>query len=127
MPQKSDAWPTPTVATGRHVGLFPGMPLVDLGCGIGRAPRFRPEALAAARTVGTAPWTASFAHPLGEVVYGNDSIYPRGAVAYSDAAMRRMMVGAGLVPDRPYVKGSWSGLYGDRAEDGQRAAILRPG
>ncbi len=103
------------------------MPLEDRGCGIGRAPQFRPEALAAARTVGTTPWTASFAHPLGEGVYGNDPTYPRGAVAYSDAAMRRMMVRGGLVTDRPYVKGSGSGLYGDRAEDGQDAVILRPG
>lgn len=86
-----------------------------------------PEALAAARTSGTTSWTASFEHRLGEGVYGNDPTYPRGAVAYSDAAMRRMMARAGLVTDRPYVKGSWSGLYGERAEDGQDAVILRSG
>jgi SAM-dependent methyltransferase len=86
-----------------------------------------PEALAAARTTGTTPWTARFEHRLGDGVYGNDPTYPRGAVAYSDAAMRRMMARAGLVTDRPYVKGSWSGLYGDQAEDGQDAVILRVG
>ena len=84
-----------------------------------------PEALEAARTTGTTPWTATFEHALGEGVYGNDPVYPRGAVAYTDAAMRRMMQQAGVATDRPYVKGSWSGLHAGQAEDGQDAVILR--
>ena len=86
-----------------------------------------PEALEAARTTGTTQWAATFEHALGEGVYGNDPDYPRGAVAYTSAAMRRMMQQAGLATDRPYVKGSWSGLHGDQAEDGQDAVILRRG
>ena len=84
-----------------------------------------PEALEAARTTGTTQWAAAFEHALGEGVYGNDPVYPRGAVAYTDPAMRRMMQQARLATDRPYVKGSWSGLHGDQAEDGQDAVILR--
>ena len=84
-----------------------------------------PEAIASARTQGTTQWTATFEHRLGEGVYGNDPAYPRGAVAYTDAAMRRMMREAGLATDRPYVKGCWSGLHGDQAEEGQDAVILR--
>lgn len=84
-----------------------------------------PEAIEAARTTGTTQWAATFEHPLGEGVYGNDPSYPRGAVSYTDATMRRMMQQSGLATDRPYIRGSWSGLHGDQAEDGQDAVILR--
>lgn len=82
------------------------------------------EALEAAKTQGNTPWKATFEHPYGDGVYGNDPVYPRGAVAYSDAAMQRMLSKAGLRLVRPYLKGWWSGLHGDRAEDGQDVAIL---
>lgn len=82
-----------------------------------------PEALAAAARGGSTPWT--FAIPLSDGVYANDPQYPRGAVAYTDAAMRRLMHEAGLTTDRPYVKGAWSGLHGDAAEEGQDAVILK--
>lgn len=84
------------------------------------------EALAAAVEGGNTAWKATFACPLGDGVYGNDPAYPRGAVAYTDAAMQRMMAAAGLRLERPYLKGWWSGLHGDQAEDGQDAAILAP-
>lgn len=86
---------------------------------------YSPEALEAARTKGTTQWAATFEHSLGEGVYGNDPQYPRGAVAYTDTTMRKMMRCAGLMTERPYIRGSWSGLYGDEAEDGQDAVILR--
>lgn len=86
---------------------------------------YTPEAIAAAATNGTTAWKATFAEEIGDGVFVNDPAHPRGAVAYSDAAMRRMMQRAGLVTDRPYVKGAWSGVYGAAAEEGQDAVILR--
>jgi len=84
------------------------------------------EALAAAETHGETPWKATFSFAYGGGVYGNDPQYPRGAVAYTDAAMQRLVDAAGLRLTRPYLKGSWSGLYGDQAECGQDVAILTP-
>lgn len=87
---------------------------------------YTPEAISAAKTAGNTSWTASFECNLGDGVYGNDPTYPRGAVAYTDAAMRRMIEKASLRLVQPYLKGWWSGLYGDAAQDGQDAAILAP-
>jgi SAM-dependent methyltransferase len=85
---------------------------------------YTPEALQAAVTSGNTSWKATFACAHGDGVYANDLTYPRAAVAYTDAAMQRMMAKAGLKLARPYLKGWWSGLHGDQAEDGQDAAIL---
>jgi SAM-dependent methyltransferase len=63
------------------------------------------DAIEAAQTCGNTAWKATFAHDYGGGVYGNDPSYPRGAVAFTDAAMRRLMERAGLVITRPYVKG----------------------
>jgi SAM-dependent methyltransferase len=81
------------------------------------------EAIAAAQLKGNTPWKATFARELGEGVYGNDPDYPRGAVAFTDGAMRRMIDAAGLRLVRPYLKGWWSGFH-DQPEDGQDVAIL---
>lgn len=86
-----------------------------------------PEALEAARTLGKTPWKANFDIELGPGVYANDPVYPRGAVAYTQEAMQRMMQAAGLTMDRGYVRGKWSGLHGDQAEEGQDAVILKRG
>ncbi|RAI58762.1 class I SAM-dependent methyltransferase [Roseicella frigidaeris] len=82
-----------------------------------------PEALAAARRAGTTGWAAKFDIPLSDGVYANDPVYPRGAVAFTDAAMRRLIAQAGLRLARPYLKGGWSGLHAD-SDDGQDVAIL---
>jgi SAM-dependent methyltransferase len=82
------------------------------------------EALEAAKAGGNTAWPATFALPFGDGVYGNDPDHPRGAVAYTDAAMRRLARAAGLRITRPYLKGWWSGLHGDEAEDGQDAVVL---
>jgi ubiquinone/menaquinone biosynthesis C-methylase UbiE len=82
-----------------------------------------PEALAAASTQGTTPWKATFAHPLSDGVFGNDPAYPRGAVAFTDEAMRRVISKSGLRLVRPYLKGAWSGLHAE-PDDGQDVAIL---
>jgi len=81
------------------------------------------EAIAAARVKGNTPWKATFAHPLGDGAYANDPIYPRGAVAFTDSAMRRMIDASGLRLMRPYLKGWWSGLH-EKPETGQDTAIL---
>ena len=81
------------------------------------------EALAAAKTKGNTAWIATFAQHYGGGVYGNDPDYPRGAVAYSDDAMGRLIERSGLRLMRPYLKGWWSGLH-EEPDDGQDAAIL---
>lgn len=83
-----------------------------------------PEALEASKTKGTTQWAATFENKLSDGVFGNDPAYPRGAVAFTDQAMRRLINAAGLRLIRPYLKGSWSGVHGDDAEDGQDVAIL---
>lgn len=83
------------------------------------------EAIEAAAHQGTTSWKAAFGIPVSPGVYANDPHYLRGAVAYTDATMRRLMREAGLTTDRPYVKGAWSGLHGADAEEGQDAVILR--
>ena len=83
------------------------------------------EALEAAQSLGTTAWKATFALQQSPGVYSNDPSFPRGAVAYTHETMQRLMQQAGLTTDRPYVKGSWSGVHGDAAEEGQDAVILR--
>ena len=78
--------------------------------------------LESARTTNNTPWAKDFVH-YGNGRYGADPAHPRGAVGYTDEALRRMVGEAGLSV-RGYVKGWWSGLYGDDAEDGQDALIL---
>jgi SAM-dependent methyltransferase len=84
---------------------------------------YSPEAIAAAQIKGNTPWKATFAHPLGDGAYANDPTYPRGSVAFTDPAMRRMIKASGLRLVRPFLKGWWSGLY-EESEDGQDAAVM---
>jgi hypothetical protein len=84
---------------------------------------YSPEAIAAAQEKGNTPWRATFSHHYGNGVYGNDPTYPRGAVAFGDATMRRLIDKAGLRLIRPFLKGWWSGLH-ENPEDGQDAAIV---
>jgi SAM-dependent methyltransferase len=81
------------------------------------------ETLAAAKVSGKTPWKATFEHTLGRGFFANDPVYPRGAVAITDEAMRRMITESGLRLTRPYLKGWWSGLY-EHADDGQDVAII---
>jgi hypothetical protein len=48
-------------------------------------------------------------------------------VDLTDAAAHRLIAQAGLRLDRPFLKGWWSGLYGDAAEDGQDVMVLGVG
>jgi ubiquinone/menaquinone biosynthesis C-methylase UbiE len=78
--------------------------------------------LEAARRTNNTPFAKDFAH-YGNGCYGADPAHPRGAVGYTNEALHRMMSDAGLKATS-YVKGWWSGFYGDAAEDGQDALIL---
>jgi ubiquinone/menaquinone biosynthesis C-methylase UbiE len=78
--------------------------------------------LEAARRTNNTPFAKDFAH-YGNGRYGADPAHPRGAVGYTNEALHRMMSDAGLKATS-YVKGWWSGFYGDAAEDGQDALIL---
>jgi SAM-dependent methyltransferase len=81
------------------------------------------DAIAAAQVKGNTPWRATFAQALGDGVYTNDPAYPRGGVAFTDTAMRRMTDAAGLQIVRPYLKGWWSGLH-EEPETAQDVVIL---
>ncbi len=81
------------------------------------------ETVSAARRTDRTPFKLRFEHPYGEGCYINDAAYPTGAVAYTDAAMQKMIRQAGLRLERPYLKGWWSGAY-EQADDGQEVAIL---
>lgn len=83
-----------------------------------------PEALAAAQTRGKTPWQATFSHELSPGVFANSEEFPRGAVAFTDEKIRALVEAAGLRMMRPYVRGAWSGLHGDNAEEGQDALVL---
>ncbi len=82
------------------------------------------EAIAAADRTRLTPWIATFEYPQGNGFFSNDPVYPRGAVAITDEAMRRMIDCADLQLVKPYLKGWWSGLH-EEPDDGQDAAILR--
>lgn len=66
----------------------------------------------------------SFENDYGNGVYGSGDS-KRGAVAYTDQAMRRMIENTGLHLVRPYLKGQWSGQHGEAGESYQEVAILR--
>ena len=84
------------------------------------------EIVAASRANKLTPYNLRFEYPYGDGCYINDKIYPSGGVAYTDAAMQRMIRKSGLRLDRPYLKGAWSGYYAPQeSDDGQDVAILR--
>jgi SAM-dependent methyltransferase len=82
------------------------------------------ETIEAARRTNLTHNNLMFNHSYADGCYINDPGYPTGAVAFTDAAMRRMMERAGVRLARPYLGGAWSGLHTDAA-DGQEVAILK--
>jgi SAM-dependent methyltransferase len=83
-----------------------------------------PEVLESAKTKHNTGWVPTFAVPQSDGVFANDPVFPRGAVGFTDEAVRRFIAQSGLRLDRPFLKGWWSGHYGDAAEDGQDVMIL---
>lgn len=73
----------------------------------------------------TAPtqYNLAFATPYGYGCYINDTVSPRGAVAYDRKALERMVRLGGLVHSRRPLLGSWSGIHQD-PEFGQDVLIL---
>jgi SAM-dependent methyltransferase len=84
-----------------------------------------PEALEAAKTKRNTEWEPKFDIPLGDGVFANDPVFPRGAVGFTEEAAKYLIDQAGLRLDRPFLKGWWSGLHGEAAEDGQDVMVLR--
>ena len=83
-----------------------------------------PEVLESAKTKHNTAWLPKFDLAVGDGVFTNDPAFPRGAVGFTDDAMMRLIDEAGLRLQRPFLKGWWSGHYGDAAESGQDAMIL---
>jgi SAM-dependent methyltransferase len=67
--------------------------------------RLTPEALEAAKTKRNTEWEPKFDIPLGNGVFANDPVFPRGAVGFTDTAARRLISQAGLRLDKPFLKG----------------------
>lgn len=86
---------------------------------------YSPEIIEAAVRTNRTPFGLRFEHPHGDGCYISNPQYPTGAVAFTDAAMQRMMSTAGVRLTQPYLHGWWSGYYED-AVDGQEVAILTP-
>lgn len=86
---------------------------------------YSPEIVEAAVRTNRTPFGLRFEHPHGDGCYISNPQYPTGAVAFTDAAMQRMMSAAGVRLTQPYLHGWWSGYYED-AVDGQEVAILTP-
>ena len=82
------------------------------------------EALEAAKTLGETRWKAAFDIEVGPGVYVNEPQCPSSSFTYTNEAMQRMTPNARPVTRQQCVKGSWSGLHGDLAEEGQDAVIL---
>jgi ubiquinone/menaquinone biosynthesis C-methylase UbiE len=81
------------------------------------------ETISSARKTNLTHNNLMFLHPYADGCFVNDPNYPTGAVAFTDAAMRRMISRAGLRLVRPYLKGAWSGAH-QEPDDGQEVAIL---
>ena len=82
------------------------------------------EALEATKTLVETRWKAAFDIEVAPRVYVNDPQYPRGSFTYTNEAMQRMTRNARLVTRQQYIKGIWSGLHGDLAEEGLDAVIF---
>jgi len=76
------------------------------------------------RLAGATPDVLTFAHAHEDGCRINDPGSPEAAVAYTPAALRRMVRRTGLRLDQPVHLGSWCGRPG--VADGQDIAILRP-
>jgi SAM-dependent methyltransferase len=71
------------------------------------------------------PWGVTFAHPLAGGFFVDDPDHPRGAVAFTEEALQRMLRAAGLRVRGAYLGGSWSGLHADPV-GGQDGAVVEP-
>lgn len=82
-----------------------------------------PEVLAKARETNLTQYNLRFEHQLSEHCFVNDLDFPLGAIGYSPDIFRLMVADSGLLLDREFVRGAWSGYYPD-PEDGQDALVL---
>jgi SAM-dependent methyltransferase len=70
------------------------------------------------------PDVLKFAHPYGKGCRINDLGYAEAAVAYTPAALRRIVRRGGFAFDQSVHLGSWCGRQG--VEDGQDVVVLKP-
>jgi SAM-dependent methyltransferase len=64
-----------------------------------------------------------FEHQINDHCWTNDLTFPLGAIGYSPQALRSMIDDSGLIMERDFLRGAWSGYYAD-PEDGQDAMVL---
>ncbi len=67
------------------------------------------QILASVRELAPTRFKLRFAHDFGPGCYINDPAFPTGAVAYTEAALARMLQAGGMRLARPIAYGSWSG------------------
>ena len=87
---------------------------------------YSPEIVAASRKNRLTRYGLTFEHKYADGCYVDSAEYPTGGVAYTEAAMHRMIDRAGLKLARPFLKGKWSGYHAEPDDDGQDVAILMP-
>jgi ubiquinone/menaquinone biosynthesis C-methylase UbiE len=81
------------------------------------------EVLAKARETNLTQFNLSFEHQLNDHCWINNQEFPLGAIGYSPEAFRSMVEDSGLVMQRDFIRGGWSGFHAD-AEDGQDGLVL---
>lgn len=87
---------------------------------------YRDEVVEASRRNNVTHYGLTFEHAHGGGCYISNPHYPTGSVAFTEAKMMSMIEDAGLVLDRPFIMGEWSGFYPvQEIRDGQDVAVLR--
>lgn len=64
-----------------------------------------------------------FDHQINDHCWVNELEFPLGAIGYSPESLRSMVKDSGLVMQRDFIRGGWSGFYSD-SEDGQDGLLL---
>jgi SAM-dependent methyltransferase len=82
-----------------------------------------PEILAKARETNLTQFNLRFDHQVNDHCWINDLDFPLGAIGYSPQLLRSIVQDSGLVMERDFIRGGWSGFYPD-AEDGQDGLLL---
>lgn len=82
-----------------------------------------PGVLSKARETNLTQFNLRFDHQVNEHCWVNDLDYPLGAIGFSPDSLRSMVSESGLVMQRDFLRGGWSGFYAD-PEDGQDGIVL---
>lgn len=82
-----------------------------------------PEIIAKAQETNLTKFNIRFEHQVNDHCWVNDLEFPLGSIGYSPEAFRSMVDNAGLVMERDFLRGAWSGYHAE-PEDGQDALVL---